>query len=91
METNILKDRFINITNPLQIAEKIKKHIKKYDCPEIELDLSGLNILDAIKVIVLSSTYHYKKYPCGKLKCHRGSDDVKALITSFSISNLEFV
>lgn len=91
METILLKDRFINITNPLQMADKVKKHIKKYDCPEIELDLSNLNILDAVKVLVLSSAYHYKKYPLGKLKCHTQSDEMKALVTGFSMSNLEFV
>jgi len=70
---------------------KFKKYIKKYDCPEMILDLSSLNIIDATKVMVLSSTYHHQKYPNGKLKCHIQSDDVKNFVSNFNTRNLELL
>lgn len=74
-----------------KILERVKKYIKKYDCPEITLDLSGLNLFEASRVMVLSSTYHYKKYPEGKLKCHVASQNVLNLVSGLPTKNLEIV
>ena len=73
------------------ITEQFKEYVKKHNCPEIFVDLSNLNIIDAMKFILLSSAYHYSKYPFGKLKCHVASDDLKDYIRTFTTSNLELV
>ena len=93
MAQNITKSKFLDLNcgNSQQILENIQKYINKFDCPEMILDLSKLNILDAAKVMVLSSAYHYKKYPEGKLKCRVRSDSVKHLVSNFSTINLEVI
>ncbi len=93
MAQNITKSKFLDLNcgNSQQILENIQKYINKFDCPEMTLDLSKLNILDAAKVMVLSSAYHYKKYPEGKLKCRVQSDNVKNFVSGFSTVNLEVV
>jgi ABC-type transporter Mla MlaB component len=58
---------------------------------DFALDLTSLNIFDSLKFMVLSSVYFHQKYPKDKLKCRVCSDDVKALISTFDIKNLEFV
>ena len=78
--------KFDNSTN---ITEKFKKYIEKQNCSDIFIDLSGVNIFDAMKFIVLSSAYHFQKFPTGKLKCHVASDDVKTFVSSFCTANLE--
>lgn len=78
-------------TNPLQTANMVKEYIKKCSSSVIELDLSALNIIDAAKILVLSSAYHYKKFPDGKLKCHTQSKDIENLLTPFAIPNLEIL
>ena len=93
MVQNITKSKFLDLNcgNSQQILENIQKYINKFDCPQMTLDLSKLNILDATKVMVLSSAYHYKKYPEGKLKCRVQSDCVKNFISDFSTINLEVI
>ena len=93
MVQNITKSRFLDLNcgNCEQILDNVKKYISKYDCPEMTLDLSRLNILDAAKVMVLSSAYHYKKYPQGKVKCRVQSDNVKGLVSAFATDNLEVI
>lgn len=93
MVQNITKSKYLDLNcgNSEQILDKVKTYINKFDCPEMMLDLSGLNILEAAKVMVLSSTYHYKKYPQGKIKCRVQSDNVKGLVSAFVTDNLEVV
>lgn len=80
-----------DIPNSGKILERVRTYIKKYDCPEITLDLSGLNLFEASKVMVLSSVYHYNKYPDGKLKCHVASQNVINLVSGLTAKNLEIV
>lgn len=80
--------KFDNSANSL---DKFKKFIKSHDCPELTLNLSSLNIFDATKFVLLSSAYHYQKYPSGKIKYQVESDDIKNLILDFAGTNLEFV
>ncbi len=84
----IIDFKFENQENAM---DKFKRYINKYNCPEVTLDLCALNIIDALKVIVLSSTYHYQKYPKGKLKCRTNSADVKKFAQNFAVKNLELV
>ena len=93
MVQNAIKNRFLDLNcgSSAQIAEQIKKYINNFECPEMTLDLSKLNILDAAKVMMLSSAYHYKKYPEGKVKCRVASDSVTGLVSSFITKNLEVI
>ncbi len=80
-----------NFSNSAKILERVKSYIKKYDCPEITLDLSSLNIFEASKVMVVSSVYHSQKYPKGKLKCHVASQNIINFIAGLPVKNLEIV
>ncbi len=91
MVQNITKSKFldINYDNSQQMLKSIQKYINRFDCPEMTLDLTKLNILDAARVMVLSSTYHYKKYPEGKITCRVQSDSIRNFVLGFSTTNLE--
>lgn len=60
----------------------------KSDAP---IDFSSMNMFESLKYAVLSSEYYYMEHPNKKLKCKLPSDDVKNLISSFKLQNLEFV
>jgi len=77
--------------NSQKTIKKFKQHIKMHDCPIITLDFSGLEIFESVKAVVLSSAYHYSRYPQGKLKCRVLSDDARNFISNFSVRNLEFI
>ncbi len=68
-----------------------KDYLDKNDGSGFSLDLSSMNIFDGLRFMVLSSEYYYRKFPEKKLKCKLPSDDVKSLISSFQVRNLEFV
>ena len=81
----------IRLDSSKKAIDRFKRYIKKYNCPHITVDLSELNIIDAAKVVVLSSTYHYQQYPKGKLRCRVNSPDIKNFVSNFSVNNLEII
>ena len=84
-------ENYLKLTGSGSLAGRIKNYIKKYDCPVITLDLSALNVFEASKIMLLSSAYHYSKYPKGKLRCHVASDSIMNLIAGLPAKNLEIV
>lgn len=81
----------LNSSNPLKAAKEIKKILKKAEIRDLELDLSAMNMLDAVKVLVLTSSYLYTKLPAEKLKFRFVSADIKNILSSFSLKNMEMV
>ena len=80
-----------NSTNPHKALSEIKKVIKKTELQDLQVDLSDMNLLDAVKVLVILSSYLYQKLPEGKLKFKFASGDIKNVLTSFSLNNLVMV
>ena len=54
-----------------------KDYISRNDCRYLSIDISGLNMIDALKVCVLSSTFHFAKYPDGKIKWFVRDEKIK--------------
>lgn len=74
-----------------KIVNDIKKYISKNDCPNLSMDISHLNIIDASKVTVLCSTYHWEKYPDGKISCRTNSSELKDLVYPLNLGNISFI
>lgn len=64
--------------------DKFRKYIKNNKCKYVTVDLSCLNIFDALKTAALSSAYHFQEYPSGKIFYKNTSSDIKNLISEFS-------
>ncbi|MEI8378213.1 MAG: hypothetical protein WCF95_06710 [bacterium] len=79
----------INSTN--SIVELTKKYIFENDCPQLSMDVSDFNIIDASKVIILCSTYHYAKYPHGEIAWVINSSEVKNLVKSLNLGNIRLI
>ncbi len=78
-------------SNPQKAVEEIKGFLKKSELSKTELDLSSMNVIDAVKVLVLTSSYLYKKSPEEKLKFRFVTSTIKDLLMPFSLPNLEMV
>lgn len=76
--------------NPIRIVESIKNYIKDHDCPYLSMDVSNLNIIDASKVTILCSTYHWAKYPEGKISWKIASNEIKDLVSPLNLGNIKF-
>ncbi len=81
----------LKIRNFSSALDEIKSFVDKFDCPEFSIDLSSLNIIDAMKVLMLSSAYHYGRYPDGRIFCRCMSDEIISLIEGVAISNFELI
>lgn len=77
--------------NALEIVESIKRYIFENDCPTVSMDVSHLNIIDASKVTILCSTYHYAKYPHGEISWFINSSEVKNIIKPLNLGNARFI
>lgn len=81
----------IKIRDISSALEDIKNYIKKCKGAEFSMDLSSLNIIDAAKILMISSAYYYGRFPEGKIKYRCMSDEIKYLIGGFAVNNLELV
>lgn len=73
------------------MIESIKTYIHEHDCPNLYMDVSHLNIIDASKVTVLCSTYHWAKYPNGEISWKINSPEIKELINPLSLGNIRLI
>lgn len=75
----------------INLVESIKNYIRENDCPTLMMDISHLNIIDASKVTVLCSTYHWAKYPNGEIQWKISSDEVKDLVKPLNLGNIKLI
>ena len=76
-------------TNVFEAINEAKDYISRNDCPFLNIDISGLNLIDAMKVCVLASTFHYAKYCNGKVKWFVKDESIKEQITMLKLDNVE--
>ena len=75
----------------VNIEESVKKYISKNECPTLSMDVSTLNIIDASKVAIICSTYHWAKYPHGEISWKIGSREVQDIIKPLNLGNIKLV
>jgi hypothetical protein len=79
----------INLT--FNSSDEFKNYLNNTNEKDFALDTTSMNIFESLKFLVLSSAFFYQKYPQEKLKCKIKSDEIKSLISTFEVKNLEFV
>lgn len=75
----------------INLVESIKNYIHENDCPTLSMDVSHLNIIDASKVTILCSTYHWAKYPNGEISWKINSDEIKELVNPLNLGNIRLI
>lgn len=78
-------------SNALNIVESINNYIRDNDCPNLSMDISHLNVIDASKVTLLCSTFHWSKYPEGNISWKINSSDVRDLVNPLSLGNIRLI
>lgn len=84
MATNVIGDT-------VDIVNKIQKYICENDCPKLSMDISHLNIIDASKVTILCSTYHWAKYPNGEISWKINSPEINELVKPLNLGNIKLI
>ena len=78
----------------IDVIEETKKFIMNNNCFFLSVDISGLNLIDATKMCILCSTFHYSKY-CGldiagaKVKWVVKDEFTKSQIEMLKLDNIE--
>ncbi len=72
-----------------EVIERIKGFINKHKCDEFEADISLLNLIDAARTAILCSTYHFSKYPQGRIYWDLRDEQTKELIKPMQLTNME--
>ena len=76
--------------NPQTHLDMINEHIKQCSCPNMTIDISRLNLMDACRVSTLCSTTHYMKYPDGKIDWVVNSKKVKDYTDPMNLGNSNY-
>lgn len=74
-----------------EFVENVKTFITENECPDLSIDLSHLNLMDASKATVLCSTYHWAKYPEGEVHLKTNSEHLKSLVTPLCLGNVSLI
>lgn len=77
--------------NTINLVESIKNYISNNHCPNLSMDVSHLNIIEASKVTILCSTYHWAKYPKGKISWKISSEEIKELVSPLNLGNIRLI
>lgn len=72
-----------------EVADTIKNFINKNKCSELEADISLLNLIDASKTALLCSTYHFSKFPEGRIYWDLRDEQTVKLIAPMKLKNME--
>ena len=72
-----------------EAVSEAKHYITYNDCKFLSIDISKLNLIDAVKMCILSSTFHYSKYCNGKIKWIVKDEITKEQIELLSLDNTE--
>lgn len=94
MAQAVLKDDFIlpeTEVDTIELVKSIKDFIYKNDCPKLSMDISKLNIMEASKVTIICSTYHWAKYPNGEISWKTSSPEINELIKPLNLGNIRFI
>ena len=75
-------------TSTEDVVNSVREYIEEHDCPDLSMDISRLNLIEASKVTILCSTYHWAKYPQGHLNLLIGSNEVRELVKSLHLGNV---
>lgn len=94
MAQALLQESFKSIdtdNDTVKLVESIKNYIYEHDCPNLSMDISHLNIIDASKVTIICSTYHWAKYPEGKINWTISSNEVEELVKPLNLGNIKLI
>jgi|GEM_PF-841069 len=72
-----------------EVIERITGFINKHKCDEFEADISLLNLIDASRTALLCSTYHFAKYPEGRIYWDLRDEQTRELIAPMRLVNME--
>lgn len=94
MGQKTLKNEFSfnkHANDTIGIVNSINDYISNHNCSKLSLDVSHLNIFDASKVTIICSTYHWAKYPKGKISWKISSNEVKELVKPLNLGNIQLI
>ena len=90
---NIEREAFLKVGNYkdsiFEAINEAKDYISRNECRLLSIDISGLNMIDATKVCVLASTFHYAKYCGGRIKWFVRDENIKNQIELLRLDNTE--
>ena len=90
---NIEREAFLKVGNykdsVFEAINEAKDYISRNECRLLSIDISGLNMIDAMKVCVLASTFHYAKYCGGRIKWFVRDENIKNQIELLRLDNTE--
>ena len=69
--------------------EELKAYIAENNCKTLNIDISSLNFIDAMKVCVLCSTFHFAKYLDGRLRWFVKDEIIKRQIKPMRLINVD--
>ncbi len=89
--SNNTSEIILDEITPQSNIDMLNEHIKLFNCKNMTVDISSMNIMDACMVSALCSAEHYIKYPDGKLNWIVNSKAVEEYLSPMNLGNSRFI
>lgn len=76
--------------NVFETVEYIKDFILNNECSTLSVNISRLNLIDASKISILCSTFHFSKYPDGEITWYVNDRETLQTIKLMKLKNTKF-
>ncbi len=81
----------LNDFKPETVIESFNNCINKSNSQNMSVDISFLNVMDAIRVSTLCAASHYVKYPDGKINWYVSSPEVECFSKALNLGNSKYL
>ncbi len=92
MKTASKQDLYLKIDgyerDVFEIIDNIKNYILTQECPFLVIDVSKINLIDASKIGVMCSTFHFSKYPDGNITWRVNDIETLQCIRQLKLKNV---
>lgn len=89
-----IQNNFLTInTSNYGVKETIctlNEYILHQDCEQLKIDISSLNIIDAMKIGTMCSTSHFIKYPFGTIEWIVKDVETQNLLKNLALKTVKF-
>lgn len=93
MASNIEKSICLTIDgyrkNVFEAVDYLKNYIINNESNLLSVNISKLNLIDATKISVLCSTFHFSKHPEGEIKWYVQDEETKKTIKLLKLKNVK--
>ena len=77
-----------NCADTKKLVNEMNKYITREDCRRMFVDISRLNMMDAVKISTICSVKHFSKYPAGEIRWIVKDNETRSMLKPLELKTV---